>query len=84
MRVCSICGRENPNLFQDFCVDLGCSGSLVTKASPREYTFFISDSGVVLCDKVEGAFLSLRFKEDLENLKELLSQIRVGELNEFN
>ena len=29
--VCAICGKENPNKHQDFCVDLGCSGSMIKK-----------------------------------------------------
>ncbi len=44
---------------------------------PREYTAITTNAGVVLCDKREGAFIVLRFPEDLERLRELLSTISV-------
>lgn len=44
---------------------------------PREYSAFSHDGGVVLCDKEGGAFLVLRFPEDLERLKALLATIEI-------
>ena len=52
---------------------------IIDKYKPREYTSFATDSGVVLCDKQDGAFLVLRFTSDLEKLKELLNKIEVIE-----
>ncbi len=45
------------------------------KYSPREYSLFTTNAGVVLCDNQDGAFLVLRFPEDLERLKALLATI---------
>ena len=49
--------------------------SIVEKHNPREYSAFMSDNGVVLCDKYNGAFLVLRYASDLDKLKELLDKI---------
>lgn len=49
------------------------------KPEPREYTAMMMDSGVVLCDKQEGAFLLLRYASDLERLKKLLNEITIVE-----
>lgn len=51
--------------------------NVVNKYMPKEYTSFCTNRGVILWDKQEGAFLVLRFKEDLENLKKLLDKIEV-------
>ena len=48
---------------------------IVDKHKPREYSAFAHSSGVVLCDKTDGAFLVLRFAEDLERLRALLETI---------
>ena len=47
------------------------------KSEPREYTAFSHDGGIVLCDKQDGAFLVLRYAEDLERLKALLNTLTV-------
>ena len=47
----------------------------VKSYKPREYTTVITDHGIILCDKNEGAFLVLRFKEDIERLRDLLNSI---------
>ena len=52
----------------------------IEKHLPREYTSFIHDGGVVLCDKETGAFLCLRYQSDLERLKELLNKITIIEV----
>lgn len=49
--------------------------SVVEKYEPREYTVFMHDGGVCLCDKRDGAFLVLRYASDLERLKKLLDSI---------
>jgi len=43
--------------------------TLVENHTPREYSIISHSGGVVLCDKQEGAFLVLRFPEDVERLK---------------
>jgi hypothetical protein len=43
----------------------------------REFSALTLDSGIVLCDKEQGSFLVLRYREDLENLKTLLNKIEV-------
>lgn len=48
---------------------------IVDKHKPREYGAFVHSGGVVLCDRTEGAFLVLRFAEDLERLRVLLATI---------
>ena len=48
---------------------------IIKQYKPREYSAFMSDNGVVLCDKEEGAFLVLRFSSDLQRLKDLLAKI---------
>ena len=50
---------------------------LVNQHIPREYSTIAHDGGIVLCDKKTGAFLVLRFPEDLERLKELLATLEV-------
>jgi hypothetical protein len=49
---------------------------LVEKYEPREYTALSLSSGVVLCDR-DGAFIVLRFSEDVERLKKLLDSIEI-------
>jgi len=51
----------------------------IDKHKPREYSSFCTNNGIVLCDNMEGSFLVLRYKEDLENLKSLLADISVIE-----
>ena len=51
--------------------------NIVMQFEPREYTAFSHDGGTVLCDKKTGAFLVLRFPEDLIRLRELLDSIEV-------
>ncbi len=41
----------------------------------KEYTAIATDNGVVLCEKMSGAFLVLRSSTDLIRLKELLERI---------
>jgi hypothetical protein len=50
---------------------------VVDQYKPREYSAISHDAGVVLCDKESGAFLVLRFHEDLERLKVLLGTLQV-------
>lgn len=51
--------------------------NIVEKYEPREYACWSHDGGTVLCDKMTGAFLVLRFPEDLTRLRELLDTIEV-------
>jgi len=53
--------------------------NFVDKHAPREYSSLCTSNGVVLCDKVEGAFLVLRYQSDLDRLKELINKIKVVE-----
>lgn len=50
---------------------------IVEKYEPREFSALSHDGGVVLCDKQTGAFLVLRFAEDLERLKTLLETVTI-------
>lgn len=52
-----------------------CRINYVEKHEPREFSAMMSNNGVVLCDKLEGSFLVLRYAADLENLKKLLNEI---------
>ena len=54
--------------------------AIVENHTPREYSIISHSGGVVLCDKQEGAFLVLRFPEDVERLKETLNAIDVSRL----
>lgn len=45
----------------------------------KEFTALATDRGVVLCERDQGSFLTLQFKQDLENLKALLDKIEVIE-----
>lgn len=51
--------------------------NVVDKYKPREYSSFVTNSGVVLCDKKEGSFLVLRYTSDLERLKALLNKLEI-------
>lgn len=51
--------------------------NIVDKYEDREYTALATDGGIVLCDKIEGAFLVLRSESDLQNLKQLLDKIKI-------
>lgn len=51
----------------------------IEKHEPREYKAMMSNNGVVLCDKIEGSFLLLRYPSDLERLKKLLNEITMVE-----
>jgi hypothetical protein len=52
---------------------------IVEKYEPRQFSAISHDGGVVLCDKQSGAFLVLRFPEDLQRLKALLETLEVKE-----
>ena len=54
---------------------------IVENHEPREYTAWSHDGGTVLCDKQSGAFLLLRYPEDLIRLRELLDSIEVKAFN---
>ena len=51
---------------------------IVEKYDTRVFSALTLDSGIVLCDKDRGAFITLRSVEDLENLKDLLNSIDVN------
>jgi len=51
--------------------------NIVDKHEDREYTALATDGGIVLCDKVEGAFLVLRSDNDLQRLKQLLDKVQI-------
>lgn len=50
---------------------------IIEKHEPREFTSIVHNGGIVLCDKEEGAFIVLRFPQDIERLKELLDSIEI-------
>jgi hypothetical protein len=51
--------------------------NVVKEHKPREYSLWSHSGGTVLCEKENGAFLVLRFTEDLVNLKKLLNEIEI-------
>lgn len=51
--------------------------NIVEKYTPRRFSAFCTDGGVVLCESEGGAFLVLRFPEEAEALRLLLSTIRI-------
>ena len=53
--------------------------NIIEKHEPREYSAISSNKGVILCDRQEGAFLVLRFPQDLERLKALLETLQVNQ-----
>lgn len=44
----------------------------------KEFTIIHSDHGLTLCEKQSGSFLTLRYKEDIENLKALVEGITIS------
>ena len=52
---------------------------IVDKYEDREYTAIATNNGIVLCDKVEGAFIVLRSSVDLSRLKDLLNKLEAIE-----
>jgi len=55
----------------------------VDKYSVRQFSALACDNGILLCDKELGSFMTLRYKEDLVNLKILLSSIDIIEMPEY-
>ena len=53
------------------------SFNIAGEYSPREYTAISTDNGIVLCDKRDGAFIVLRFAEDIERLQSLLCGLEI-------
>ena len=47
---------------------------IAEKLTPRKFSAIVHDHGVALCTNTEGAFLCIRFVEELESLKKLLAQ----------
>ena len=56
--------------------------NFVDKHPVRQFSAITADDGVVICDKEQGAFLVLRCKEDINNLKKLLEKIEIIEVDE--
>lgn len=53
--------------------------NIIDKHEPREYSAMMGNNGVILCDKLEGSFLVLRYPSDLQRLKDLLDKITMVE-----
>jgi hypothetical protein len=53
---------------------------IVEKHTPREFRAMSHNGGIVLCDDQDGAFLVLRFVEEVEALRLLLNGIGVERL----
>lgn len=51
--------------------------NIVKGFSPREFSAITTDTGIVLCDHEHGAFLVLRYPEDLQRLRALLDTLEV-------
>ena len=47
---------------------------------PQQFSLLTTGTGVVICEKFDGAKLVLRCAEDVENLRALLAQIDVTRL----
>ena len=50
---------------------------IVKKHKPRKFSAFSHNGGIVLCTDQEGAFLVLRFPEEVAELRNLLDSIYV-------
>jgi len=50
---------------------------IVDKFTPRSFTAISHDGGIVLCEKEKGAFILLRYAEDIEALKSLLNSLTI-------
>lgn len=48
---------------------------IIDKHPVRNFSAMACDGGVVLCAEDRGAFITLRYKEDLDKLKLLLDKI---------
>lgn len=54
--------------------------NIVDRHRPREFSLLAMSHGIVLCDREDGAFIVLRFAEDVERLKSLLDTVEVTRL----
>jgi hypothetical protein len=46
--ICEICGKENENKHQDYCVDLGCSGRMISLKAQTDPVAEVPCSGGVI------------------------------------
>tara|TARA_R110000850_G_scaffold148827_3_gene271125 strand:- start:2070 stop:2258 length:189 start_codon:yes stop_codon:yes gene_type:complete len=53
--------------------------NIVDKHAIQKFSAVAHNGGINLCEKFGGSFLVLRYKEDLEALRELLSQLEIIE-----
>jgi hypothetical protein len=51
---------------------------IVERYQPREFSAISTNTGIVLCDREEGAFIVLRFPEDVQRLRALLDTLDVA------
>lgn len=51
---------------------------ILTKHQIKEFSVINSNSGVTLCESQDGAFLTLRYCEDVKNLKKLIDSITIS------
>ena len=79
MKYCINCAHFRNRDFGSFSrPGLGtCAHPKSKEPSPREFSAIVHSGGVVLCDKQEGAFIVLRFAEDVERLRDLLAKIEI-------
>lgn len=53
---------------------------IVDKHTPKQFIAMVHNGGIALCDDQDGAFLCLRFPEEVERLRQLLMQVDVERL----
>ena len=53
--------------------------NFVSKHKVKKFSVISSNGGVILCERESGAFITLRYSEDVENLKKLINSITVSE-----
>lgn len=54
--------------------------NIVDKYGPREFSAISHDGGIVLCANDCGAFLWIRFPEEIQRLQQLLNSLDVERL----
>lgn len=43
---------------------------------PREFTLLAHDGGLTLCDKFSGAVLTIRYPQELDQIRNLLASVK--------
>ena len=58
--ICEICGKENENKHQDYCVDLGCTGRMIPPIEKTKPVAGVPCSDGLSCDVCGGKMVYIR------------------------